>query len=339
MTIIKNPSEIDRIKWKEFILNHEDGNIFHTPEYFDLCNSVPEYSGVALFCMKGYEIFGVLVSVIQRESSGILGKLTARSVVWGGPLVKNNDSEIVSLLLAEYNKIVKTKALYSQFRNLKDMLLFKPSFYSNGYKFEDHLNIFINLSKEKKVLWSEISSRRRRLINRGVKLGVQVTVADLEKQGIVESSYEILKSKYKQIGVPLPKLDYFKYAAQTMGKDGMFKLFIAKYDSEIIGCNMILCFKEGIYGWYGASYEKDYDKHSNDMLPWEVFSWGIDNKYKLYDFGGAGKSNKPYGVRDYKKQFGGEMINLGRFYLVHKKALYRIIMLGYEIRKMIIKKL
>lgn len=338
-TIIKNPDKIDRTKWNDFILNHESGNIFHTPEYFDLCNCVPEYSGAALFCIKEEEIIGILVSVIQRESSGIFGKLTARSVVFGGPLVKDNDPAIASLLLAEYNKIIKSKALYSQFRNLKDMSSFRTSFSSNGYKFEDHLNVLINLSKEKKTLWSEIHSMRRRMITRSIKSGVKVSIADLEKPDIVESCYDILKSRYKEIAIPLPKIDYFKHAAQILGGNETLKLFIAEIDSKIIGFNMMLCFKSEMYYWYAAASKKYYDKHPNDALPWESFSWGIDNKYKLYDFGGAGKPDKPYGVRDFKQKFGGETINLGRYSLVHKKALYAVIMLGYEVRKMITKRL
>ena len=35
-------------------------------------------------------------------------------------------------------------------------------------------------------------------------------------------------------------------------------------------------------------------------------------------FGGAGKPDKPYGVRDYKLKFGGQLVNWGRFEKVHK---------------------
>ena len=337
-TIIKNPEAIDRLKWSEFILNHDDGNVFHMPEYFDLCNSIPEYSGVALFCIKENEIFGILVSVIQRESSGILGKVTARSVIRGGPLIKDNDPKITSLLIAEYNKLVSPKALFSEFRNLKDMSLFGTSFHSNGYKFEDHLDIHINLSNGKDVVWMEMYPVRRRQINRSVKLGIRVSIAEPEKQGVMESCYKLLKSVYKKAGVPLPKIDYFMYAAKILGTNGMFRLFIVEDDSNIIGFMMALCFKGVVYEWYVAASNQDNDKYPNTILLWEIFSWGIDNGYKIFDFGGAGKPDKPYGVRDYKKRFGGEMINLGRYSIVHKKALYAIIMSGYKVRKKIITK-
>ena len=55
------------------------------------------------------------------------------------------------------------------------------------------------------------------------------------------------------------------------------------------------------------------------LLPWKIMEWGHENGYKLFDFGGAGKPNIPYGVRDYKLKFGGDLVNFGRFEKVHKK--------------------
>ena len=336
--IVSDPGAINRGKWSEFILNHENGNVFQTPEYFDLCNSIPEYSGVVLFCNKGDEIFGALVSVIQREFSGILGKVTARSVILGGPLVKDNDPEIASLLITEYNKGVRSKALFSQFRNLRDMSSFGDSFSTNGYGYEDHLDIHINLSKGEDLLWKEMYSIRRWEVKRSMKHGVQVLLVDPEKQGVMESCYDLLKLRYKKEGLPLPKIDYFRNAAKYLGENGIFRLFIAEVDSKIIGFMMTLCFKEVMYDWYMAVSDKDSDKFPNALFLWKAFLWGIDNEYKIFDFGGAGKPDKPYGVREYKKKFGGEIVNFGRYEIVHKKVLYAIVMGGFKIRKMIIKK-
>ena len=63
------------------------------------------------------------------------------------------------------------------------------------------------------------------------------------------------------------------------------------------------------------------NKYPNDLIPWEVFLWGKENGYKLLDFGGAGKPDIPYGVREYKRKFGGELVNYGRFTHIHKPIL------------------
>ena len=37
------------------------------------------------------EISGTLLAVIQKEYSGVLGNFTARSIIQGGPLIKDDD--------------------------------------------------------------------------------------------------------------------------------------------------------------------------------------------------------------------------------------------------------
>ena len=78
-----------------------------------------------------------------------------------------------------------------------------------------------------------------------------------------------------------------------------------------------------------------YKKYPNDLLPWEIFLWGIKNKYSTFDFGGAGKPDIPYGVRDYKKKFGGEIVEYGRYLNVHSPSLMRLGRLGLKIWKKI----
>jgi lipid II:glycine glycyltransferase (peptidoglycan interpeptide bridge formation enzyme) len=59
--------------------------------------------------------------------------------------------------------------------------------------------------------------------------------------------------------------------------------------------------------------------------------WGHNNGYEKFDFGGAGKPDEEYGVRDYKLKFGGELVNWGRFQKVHKPFLMRVGKLGFKI--------
>ncbi len=46
---------------------------------------------------------------------------------------------------------------------------------------------------------------------------------------------------------------------------------------------------------------------------------------------GAGKSGTDYGVRDYKLQFGGHLVEYGRFIRIERPSLYRIGKMGLGI--------
>ena len=98
---------------------------------------------------------------------------------------------------------------------------------------------------------------------------------------------------------------------------------------------LVLVYNETIYDYYAGAYSSFYKKYPNHLIPWEVFKWGNKNDYLIFDFGGAGKPNIPYGVRDYKKKFGGDFVNYGRFTNIHKKNMYMIAKFGFLLWKKI----
>jgi lipid II:glycine glycyltransferase (peptidoglycan interpeptide bridge formation enzyme) len=71
--------------------------------------------------------------------------------------------------------------------------------------------------------------------------------------------------------------------------------------------------------------------HPNDLVIWEILKWGKENGYRIFDFGGAGRPDREYGVREYKKKFGGATLNLGRYQKVHNRFLMNISVVGFKI--------
>ena len=59
--------------------------------------------------------------------------------------------------------------------------------------------------------------------------------------------------------------------------------------------------------------------------------------FEVFDFGGAGQPNVPYGVRDHKMKFGGDLVNLGRFEIVHNRFLYELANFGFKMKKKLFK--
>jgi lipid II:glycine glycyltransferase (peptidoglycan interpeptide bridge formation enzyme) len=63
---------------------------------------------------------------------------------------------------------------------------------------------------------------------------------------------------------------------------------------------------------------------------WHILEWGAKNGYRVYDFGGAGRSDEEYGVRDFKAKFGGELVSFGRNAHIHSSTRLAISKAGYE---------
>ncbi len=334
--IVNDANQINKSEWTRFVANHQNGNVFHTPEMFEVHCGLQKYKPLFLSCVNPQlEIKGILIAFIYKEYGGLFGRLSSRAIVWGGPLVYENDPELTNLLVTEFIKICKKEAIYSQFRNLWDTHCFQDIFIRGSYKYEDHLNFLFDLTKGEKYLWEKIHPTRKKQINRSIKRGLNAQVVDHLNQIELEECYAILEQVYRVARLPYPDIVYFQKAFQVLGSCGFLKTILATFEDRIIGFRFFLSYKGLLYDWYAGSITEHHDKYPNDLLPWELMKWGIVNGYNTFDFGGAGKPEVPYGVREYKMKFGGELVNFGRYEKVHKSIMMILGKAGYKLWRLL----
>ena len=322
---------INKTEWSDFVMNHPNGNIFQLPGMYEVYTKTPKFSPVILIAKDtNNKIAGCLMAVIQRDYNGLIGKMTARSIVMGGPLAENNNSEILSILLKNYTEIVSKKAIYSQFRNLFDMSNYFLPFEKNGYRFDEHLDILIDLKKTKVELEEKLHKERVRNIAKAEKEGLTFKVLNDELD--IQHVITLLKKTYNRVKVPFSYEKLF-FNSRIM-LDENVKFFGAFWEDRMIAGQVRLCYKDTVYAWYAGSDSDYFQKRPNDFLLWNVILWSKENGYKVFDFGGAGKPTIPYGVRDYKLKFGGELVNYGRYEKEHKKLLMFLGRLAFKLYKL-----
>lgn len=329
--MIKTLTDVSRIDLNQlegFIYHHPYSQFFQSINAFRFFKAVNIYEPLWIIALEGNEIVGSLLSFVMKERGGLKGYLSRRCIVWGGPLVKDEDPDVYSKLLEKFNEIGGKKAIYSQFRNLFDLTNFTSVFSKQGWQFEEHLNIKVDLSKSEEALWKEVHSKRKNEIRRAEKEGTSFKI--LEEKYEFDTTYDILTEVYGRAKLPLPEIQFFRTAYDLLGPDH-FRIFLAVNEGKIIGTMYVLCFKDIMYDWYAGSYQAYYKKYPNDLIPWKVFLWGKENGFKTFDFGGAGKPGVPYGVRDYKKKFGGAFVNHGRFEKIHKPLLFQFGKFGLKV--------
>lgn len=333
--IITDIKAINQKDWSDFVRGHPMGNIFQTPEMF-IVNSISEKNfPVSVFCLTETRISGLVLAVIQQEYKGILKNFTSRAVMIGGPLVENNDPYILELIIGQYERIISNKVVYSEIRNLFDVNQYVAVFNKQGYDLEPHLNIRINLQDGKEALRKGMHPTRRKQVERSLRRGVKVKIADNPDSNIISNCYKLLQEVYKKASLPFPDLDFFIKSVAYLDSKNLIKVFIAEYESMIIGFRFVLCYNGCIYDWYAGSSSRYLDKYPNDILPWEIMVWGNENSYSYFDFGGAGRPGEPYGVRDYKLKFGGIQVNYGRLKKINKRRIYDLMVYALKIWKRI----
>lgn len=325
--------KINKKEWDDFVKNHPNGNIFQTPNFYEIYQQTKNYEPLVIeISNKNGKILGIQVSVIIKLYNNILGTFTSRSIIFGGPLILNNDKEVLNVMLIEYVKRIKNKAIFSQFRNMWDWGELKTIFYENKINLEDHLDILFDLTKGEDQLWKEIKRDRKRGINIALKNNeVIIKEIDISNEDVLNKSYFIIESVYQKIKLPLHKIEFFrnakKYHKENLLAIGFF------VNTNLVAVRFALCYKELVYDWYAGAEDEFLEFRPNDVLPWNLMRWGIKNNYEIFDFGGAGKPNIPYGVRQFKLRYGGELVNFGRFEIIHKPLLMKIAKTGLKLKQ------
>ena len=331
MEIIRN-SEVDRARWAAFVEAHPKGNVFQTPQMYDVYQQTPEYAAEVIALEQDKQMVGLMVWVVMREK-GIKSRFSARSIIQGAPLTKDDRPEYIIALLKTYEKILDKSVIYTQVRNCSEMLTVNDAFQQCGYRFESHLNFIITLDNEEAV-WNRIGKGRIKQIRKAQKNGLYVDMYETEQitDELIVQGYEVIRSVYQRAGLPLTDIEQIK----ATNRQGLLVVFVVRNEEgKMLGCRFGLLYRNSIYGWYAGSYSQYYSLFPNDILIWETLCWSINKGYKTFDYGGAGEPNKPYGVRAYKQQMGGELVNYGRYEKIHRHIMYWIGLLGIKILKML----
>ena len=332
--VIADSRKINFEAWDAFVDEQPNGHFFQSASAYQFFLSVKNYEPIAICSLDDKEnINGVLLCVIQKEHKGIAGKFSSRSICWGGPLVKNNDAEIVEALLKEYEKQIAGKAIYTQMRNMYDCAFMADAFEQFDYEYLDHLNYHV-LTNNREATMKNMSESKVRQIKKSLKAGASIVEAKSITE--VENFYAILKSLYKErVKKPLPDKSFFTIFFEQCCKQGKGKYLLIKFEEKIIGG--IVCVitpGKAIYEWYIAGDDIQY-KHlyPSILATYAAVDYGLQHGLHHFDFMGAGKPEQDYGVREFKSKFGGELKHFGRFEKVHNKSLMAIGKLGLKLIK------
>ena len=320
--VIKSSNELDRTEWERFVNEHPEGTVFQLPCFYDSCFKSKKYNPVLLAIKDNDGLLkGLFLAVIQSDYFFPITFFTRRAIVFGGPLIRDNDLATFKLMLKEVDAICKKRSIYIQFRNFKPQPdNIKELFKQRGYTYHEHLNILVDLSVGKDALWTGIKRNRKDGINKGKKQDFVFEVSD--EMSYLQEFYELLKGTYKHIKLPYPDISFF-YSLSKETK-GVLKWFTLKKDNTPVIVLASFVYSGTIYAFYiGITRDKKIlNLRPVDFFYWNVLQWGVDNNLEIFDWMGAGSPNKDYGVRKFKLQYGGETYEMGRYEKIYSSLIY-----------------
>ena len=228
------------------------------------------------------------------------------------------------MLLGRIREEVSKEAIYIEMRNFNDYSRWKDRFEVCGFAYQPHLNFHLDCSEEA-VIQRNMHESRRRQVRKGLASGAVIEEAKTEQE--VRDFYRILEQLYRRkVKTPLFGLEFFL----AFFRQGRGKYLLVKYEGKVIG-GMMCPILEGrtIYEWYVCGLDEPYrEQHPSVLATYAAMQYAVEHGLPRFDFMGAGKPEDDYGVRAFKAQMGGQLVEHGRFLLIAKPLLYRIGVLG-----------
>jgi serine/alanine adding enzyme len=328
-------NSLDNDTWKTFVDENPQGNIFQTPEMHAVLSCVKDYHPT-LWATLGNDgqLLALFLPVQVSLFGGPLKFFTTRSVSFGSVLTTGDrfGHAALALLLQTYNQRTSAWPIFTELRNHSDLSEIQNVLHRQGYLYEDHLNYLIDLQREPEIILKSFSEDARRRIRRNVKRGV-VTVKDVTSRSQLATVYALLQKTYQRVQIPLADISLFEAAFDVLLPKKMVRFTLAYVDEMPVTASVSLLYKDVIYGWYTGTDRAYRNYGPNEFEVWELINWGIEHGYRILDFGGAGRPDEKYGVRDFKAKFNGQLVNYGRYAYIHDPLRMKLSEVSYGLAR------
>ena len=219
--------------------------------------------------------------------------------------------------------------------------------------------LMLDLGKSEEELLQDMHQKTRYNIRLAEKKGVEVVEVDYpprpdghpSREGnLFEEFWKLMSQTGGRDGFRLHSKNYYKkmldeskvYKVESRKSevDLSIKLFLAKYQGEVIAGNIISFFGDTVTYMHGASSNEYRNVMAPYILQWEVIKAAKEKGYKYYDFFGIDKDKWP-GVTRFKEGFCVKNLEKcqvtypGTFDLVFSKVWYNAYNILRRIRRVL----
>jgi len=329
LSVFKN-DEIKSISWDKLIGLSSVATWFQSYACYSFYKELSFLTPFAYGIEDKGELKALVCGYLIAEKGFVKSYFSRRAIIPGGLLLANDISEeALELLLSELKSDLQRKAIYIELRNLHDYRAYKDTFLKAGFEYQAHLNYQISIQDGAEVL-ANFSENRKRQIKQSMAEGI--VCEKTERLEDVRAFYRILQHTYsKKLKLPLFPLEFFEgIVSKAYGK-----LLVVKIEDKILGGILCVGDEKVLYEWFVCGDDGEHPRvYPSVMATQSGIEYAVNNGYSMFDFMGAGKPDKKYGVRDFKARFGGKLVEHGRFLYICSPLLYFTGKIAITLRKL-----
>lgn len=333
MRILSDINEIDKDRWHHLSRNSDYVSLFQTPAFFTFLSGLTFLRPFVFGVESEGNLQALVCGYCVSEKGSIKSFFSKRAIIPGGVLLVNNcNSDYVEALLSHVSNQLKAQAvIYIEIRNYIDYSNYRDSFIRRGFNYSAHYNIHLYTNSLNDI---ELKMKKSKL--RGLKAGkakgnqyhLSASLSD------ISGFYQILKQKYDMdLRLPLFPFEFF----EKIIKEDFCRFFVVKINDKVLGGSIcVMLNNKVIYEWFVCGQDKNYPgNYISTLATWAPIEYACHNNFEYFDFMGAGKPDVPYGVRDFKLGFGGELVEFGRYINICNSFRYWVGKFGLRLLKLI----
>jgi len=289
--------------WNKFLDENNYLSFLQDFEYGEIEKSLGRE--VIRLALKNEEILGVCQII------GYSGKRKGLTI-HHGPVIKNENHQekfILEILNYLFENKYHKKYDFLRINPISPIPKIKGFILAPTYAVSE--NFWLKEIKNDEEMLKEMKKDTRNLILEALKkpfLEIEKTT-DLEKFEIFWEIYQNLAKRKKFI--PYPK-EFIKKELEIFSKENKALLFLGKVEGKYYSTSLIIFSHQVAFYHHSASYP--IKEPLNYKMQWEIIQEAKKRNCKFYNLWGiARKENKDhpwYGLSQFKKSFGGKLINL-----------------------------
>jgi len=300
-------------EWNKLVEKSSYGTIFHRWEWLKI---VEKHTKSKLYPVIGYKNetpVGIYPFYYQKKKlvKFIFSPPPKSLLMYMGPAVIDSNNflkqdkrelRLIELHKATYEFMKSLGYDYIRIRTSPGLIDARP-FLWTGFCVEPLYTYVINLDRSIKHIWENLNKELRRNINKAKKSGVIIEEGSREELYLLD---ELLKKRFIEQGVSLKYRDYKRYLGDLYNEfyPQSLRIFVAKYDGEIVTGQIITCYKDKISLWAGSPKTNLLRGTPTELLQWEIIRWAHENGFKYCEIM-AGDDPR---LRHFKAKFNPELV-------------------------------
>lgn len=295
-------------EWDELVKSCDSSTIYHLYEWGTLLREVLGHKLVYLQEDDGVFPLALIKSPIFKNRL-----ISLPFADYGGPCSQSKETAD-KLVLACQKAAQELGVNFIEIR-CPDSQYFEVFSKQGFVRRDEYLTFELQLDGKIEELWNSIGERKKKQVRKAERTGVEVVEATEKAE--LKAFHRLYQKTMKKLGSPPQPYAFFERMWDLFYPQNM-RVFMAKYEGKCIANKLVFLHNNIIHQAYKSSLKEYLRLRPNDLIQWHLIKWGNEHGFKHLNFGRTREDEE--GVL-FKKQWGGEVVNMPYFYRFYGKEL------------------